>query len=50
MVTVLKERHKVLRKGSKISNKDGAWTSSLVLSAETAALGADYPEGAKNQR
>ena len=29
MVTVLKERHKVLRKGSKISNKDGAWTSSL---------------------
>ena len=28
MVTVLKERHRVLRKGSKIiSNKDGAWTS-----------------------
>ena len=26
MVTILKERHRVLRKGSKISNKDGAWT------------------------
>ena len=31
MVTILKERHRVLRKGSKISNKDGAWTSLLVL-------------------
>jgi len=28
---VLKERHRVLGKGSKISNKDGAWASSLVL-------------------
>ena len=34
MVTALKERHRVLRKGSEISNKDGAWTSSLVLWAE----------------
>jgi len=31
MVTILKERHRVLGKSSKISNKDGAWTSSLVL-------------------
>jgi len=25
------KRHRVLGNGSKISNKDGAWTSSLVL-------------------
>jgi len=30
MVTMLKGRHRVLRKGSKISNKDGAWTSSVL--------------------
>ena len=31
MVTVLKEGHRVLGKGSKISNKNGTWTSLVVL-------------------
>jgi len=47
---LLQDRQRCYEKGSKISNKDGAWTSSLVLWAETAALGADYSEGEKNQR
>jgi len=34
-LSALEERHTVLGKGAKVSNKDGTWTSSLTLLADT---------------